>query len=359
MKKSKFHVCLLFSMLLFLSPYLISCNNENVPDKENENQLNIGSWYFGGWSFPSDKDGYSYHITPTLVNEFSHREPVWGWREDKMDVMTQQINYAADAGLSFWGFCWSENTLSSNPEFMDHLNTALNLFIKAPNRKRLKFFLLSVEHVSPYSWSTFCEKTIRLFSESNYLRVDGKPIIMFFNPDEIRDNLGGVSGVQEAFNILREKARKTGIGEILIAANTWPLGDVRKYQERLESCGFDFLGTYCNAFSANKIAGKNDYEILTQADKYSWDSVSANTTLKYIPLVTVGYDKRPWAADRPPAVPADEFWFSHATPTNIANHLRDAIEWTKSNNDKVLGNMTIMYAWNENGEGGLVNSNKI
>ena len=356
MKKIKFHAFLLFIVLYLLFPYFISCDKENVSDKKSEDQLNIGAWYFGGWSFPSNQDGYSYHITPTLTTQFSYREPVWGWREDKMDVMTQQINYAADAGLSFWGFCWYENTLSPNPTFMDYLNTALDLFIKAPNKNRLNFFLLSSEPVSRYSWNTLCEKTIKLFSESNYLRVDGKPIIMFFNTDELIENLGGVSGIHEAFNIYREKARKAGIGEIMIGARTWPLkGDLKKYQERLESCGFDFLTTYHNGYNGDP--GENDYEKLIQSDKWVWDKVPSNTALKYIPVLTTGYDMRPWAIDRP-TLPASNFWFSHATPTGIANHLRDAIEWTKSNNNKVLNNMIIMYAWNENGEGGWLTPTK-
>ena len=356
MKKIKFHAFLLFIVLYLLFPYFISCDKENVSDKKSEDQLNIGAWYFGGWSFPSNQDGYSYHITPTLTTQFSYREPVWGWREDKMDVMIQQINYAADAGLSFWGFCWYENTLSPNPTFMDYLNTALDLFIKAPNKNRLNFFLLSSEPVSRYSWNTLCEKTIKLFSESNYLRVDGKPIIMFFNTDELIENLGGVSGIHEAFNIYREKARKAGIGEIMIGARTWPLkGDLKKYQERLESCGFDFLTTYHNGYNGDP--GENDYEKLIQSDKWVWDKVPSNTALKYIPVLTTGYDMRPWAIDRP-TLPASNFWFSHATPTGIANHLRDAIEWTKSNNNKVLNNMIIMYAWNENGEGGWLTPTK-
>ncbi len=103
----------------------------------------MGDWYFGGWSFPPDANGNTFHISPSLVAEFSDREPVWGWREDQPGVMREQIDYAANSGLSFWGFCWYENTLVGDAKTMDNLNNALDYFMAAPNKNRLEFCLFS------------------------------------------------------------------------------------------------------------------------------------------------------------------------------------------------------------------------
>ena len=66
---------------------------------------------------------------------------------------------------------------------------------------------------------------------------------------------------------------------------------------------------------------------------------------------------RPWAADHP-TIPASDYWYTGITPERIANQLREAIKWTKENKDDVLGNLLIMYAWNENGEGGWLTPTK-
>lgn len=350
---------LIITLFFFLSQTVVSCSSDIKPAEEEKNgeMLKIGAWYFGGWSFPPDEYGYTFHISPTLVTQYSNREPVWGWREDNMDIMVDQINYAADAGLSFLGFCWYETTLVEDPKAMDMLNNALDLFTKAPNKNRLDFFLLSCFPVSPKNWDILCDKTIALFSEPNYLRVDGKPIIIFFNTDEIIDGMGGTSEMETALNEYRKKVRDKGIGEIIIGARTVTVPNLHNYQKKLELCGFDFLTTYQNSNEGRMKAGANDYGNLINGDKIVWDNVSANTDLKYIPVMGTGYDMRPWAIDHP-TIPFSDFWYTGATPTRIANHLRDAVNWVKSNKEKVLNNMIIMYAWNENAEGGWLTPTK-
>ena len=41
-----------------------------------------------------------------------------------------------------------------------------------------------------------------------------------------------------------------------------------------------------------------------------------------------------------------------ATPEQLARHVRDAIQWTQANRDLNPANAVIIYAWNENNEGG-------
>ncbi len=41
-----------------------------------------------------------------------------------------------------------------------------------------------------------------------------------------------------------------------------------------------------------------------------------------------------------------------ATPAQLAQHLREALEWTRQNRDLNPANAILVYAWNENDEGG-------
>src|SRR5690606_24368913 len=96
----------IFSTILLLVPIIIlSCAKKAEGDKPGElgedgDKIKVGAWYFGGWSFPPDGNGYTFHISPSLVTKFSDREPLWGWREDEKGIMIDQINYASNSGLS-------------------------------------------------------------------------------------------------------------------------------------------------------------------------------------------------------------------------------------------------------------------
>uniref|UniRef100_UPI00333F73CC glycoside hydrolase family 99-like domain-containing protein n=1 Tax=Parapedobacter defluvii TaxID=2045106 RepID=UPI00333F73CC len=77
----------------------------------------------------------------------------------------------------------------------------------------------------------------------------------------------------------------------------------------------------------------------------------------FLPVVGAGYDMRPWAADHP-TLPASDYWYSGVTPEKIAEHLAAGIRWVKGRRAKTLGEMVVLYAWNENGEGAWLTPTK-
>ena len=347
-------------LLLVFSVTQSSCQGKKDPVPEvpgNKAAVKVGAWYFGGWSFPADQNGHTFHISPTLTTTFSDREPVWGWREDKAGVMTEQINYAADNGLSFWGFCWYDNTLVDDAKTMDNLNNALDLFLKAPNKNRLDFCLMSCFPVSPVNWEKICDRTVPYFKEGNYLKVEGKPVMVFFNTDEVISGMNGIANTKAALQLYRKKAREAGAGEILIGARTATRPSDPTYQNKYVECGFDFLTTYNNADDGRSNAGANDYSRLLEGDKKSWNGISAHSALPFVPVVGTGYDMRPWALDHPNQ-PASDFWYTGMTPQKIAEQLRAGMQWVKANPKKVPGNLLFLYAWNENGEGAWLTPTK-
>ena len=64
--------------------------------------------------------------------------------------MDRQIDIAADNGLGFFLFCWywKDNKGPINPEVIQNLpqHTSMNMFMKAKNKKRMKFALLVANH---------------------------------------------------------------------------------------------------------------------------------------------------------------------------------------------------------------------
>jgi len=74
------------------------------------NLATVGVYYFDGWSGknryaddpaqPWAKNAPS-HLTKRFVEEFSEREPVWGWRNDSQEIMERQIDLAAELGNGY------------------------------------------------------------------------------------------------------------------------------------------------------------------------------------------------------------------------------------------------------------------
>ena len=153
----------------------------------------VGAYYFDGWS------GQTNHVTKLLETKYADRKPLWGWKDDTVEIMQKQIDYCADHGIAFCAFDWYY------PEGMNKttaLNNALDLYLKAPNCQRLKFCLLVANHkgfrIGPKDWDACCERWIELFRKPTHLRVGDQPLLIIFSPDELQQAFGGVEGVHQA-----------------------------------------------------------------------------------------------------------------------------------------------------------------
>jgi hypothetical protein len=133
----------------------------------------VGAYYFDGWSGKTE----AMHLPKLLQTKYADRKPRWGWRADTVEIMQQQIDYCADHGIAFWAFGWyyPEGKDKTTP-----LNNALDLFLKAPNRQRMKFCLLVANHagfrIRPKDWDACCEKWIERWRQPAVPKADrGQP----------------------------------------------------------------------------------------------------------------------------------------------------------------------------------------
>ncbi len=186
--------------------------------QQDRPKATVGLYYFDGWS---SRD----HVTKLLATEFADRKPVWGWNDDTIEIMQKQIDYCADHGIAFWAFDWyyPEGKSKTTP-----LNNALDLYLKAPNCRRLQFCLMVANHggfrIGPNDWNACCEKWIKLFRQPTHLRLDGQPLLIIFSPGELQKAFGGVEEVCKALDSLRAKAKKAGLPGVAVAACTGPDG---------------------------------------------------------------------------------------------------------------------------------------
>lgn len=330
--------------LLFVAVFFVTWCNAAEPVSADKPRAMIGAYYFDGWN------GKTNHVTKLLETEYGNRKPIWGWNADTVEIMQRQIDYCADHGIGFWSFCWyyPEGSVKETP-----LNNALGLYLKSPNRDRLKFCLLVANHggfrIGPTEWDACCQTWIDLFRQPTQFCLDGLPLITFFSPQELQDAFGGVEGVRKAFESLRAKAKEAGLPGVAIAACTGP----GEHPELVQS-GYTILTGYNYSNTWLDGAGSRPFKTMIDSSRNTFEQFAKTSPLPYVPVITVGWDRRPWEqGNHPPEKMSG--WYPDRSPELVEEFVRMGMQWLDDHPEKATSQrLLLLYAWNENGEGGYL-----
>lgn len=336
---------LLFSLFLF-QPFPV-CSAD------------IGAYYFPGWhstsSYWNDLKGLPGSRSPG--RSWPEIEPLLGFYSEEQQWVTEKhIDMAASYGIGFFAYDWYWNGKST------YLNHAIDGYLQARNKKRLKFALLWANHSATpatlQEYSAMVDFWLKnYFHDKQYLKIDNKPVVIIFSPKQLRDNAEKFGKTtKELLTLARDKARLKGLAGIyFIGASTASSYWVRDY---LPSSGYDAITAYnyhsrgfTGEFTGNEdIPYANDYSELLAGYKSHWEWILANSTLPYMVPISAGWDKRPWGSNTP---------HDHcdSTPASFRQMLTEAKKVMSRHADKTNG-LGIVYAWNEFGEGGYIEPTK-
>ena len=157
----------------------------------------VGAYYFDGWAGQHKLAGNAdepwaqdapTHLTRRMLDEFPERQPVWGWRDDQLEIMERQIDLAADHGLAFFAFCWYWHATQKEVD-ADPKHTGLELFLQARNNRRMKFCLLVANHQGyligdAQNWKQAADYWMPYLTHPQHVTIDGKPLVIIFNPSD-------------------------------------------------------------------------------------------------------------------------------------------------------------------------------
>jgi hypothetical protein len=322
----------------------------HVAAQQVKPQLKVGVYYFDGWAGQNPKandlnepwaKNAPSHLTRRLVEEFSDREPVWGWRDDSQEIMERQIDLAADNGIEFFLFCWywRDNKGPINPDAIKNidLHTSLNLYLKAKNKNRIKFGLLVANHEGAEisgteNWRKATEFWMKYFKDPQYITVDSKPLVVIFEQEGI-DN--------DALASMQDFSKKQGLPGLSIAGCWAP-----KNKNFTVKTHYNIIPGYTGGSEEHK------YAELVDAHKKEWAGTKKQP---FIPELTVGWDKRPWEENKERGGEKKSWYYVDRTHEQFRNFVTDAITWMDQHPDQTTKERIILlYAWNELGEGGYL-----
>jgi hypothetical protein len=312
----------------------------------------IGAYYFDGWAGRNRHAGETNepwaqnaptHLCRRLLDEFPDREPIWGWRDDNPAIMERQIDLAADHGLAFFAFCWywRDDKKAINRQAIKDTpyHTSMELYLKAKNLQRLKFCLLVANHqgseiVGADNWRQAAEFWLPYLKHPQHLTVDGKPLLIIFNPAGADKNC--LAAVQEV-------ARKAGLPGIAIAGcggGALEAGYTHRTSYNVRS-----------AYAPGSGPAQRKYSELVAANRAVW---KGSRQQPFLPIITSGWDRRPW--EGPTGLGSDpSCYYPDRTPEQFADFLRDTLKWMDAHPDQATAErIALIYAWNEFGEGGYL-----
>lgn len=302
----------------------------------------VGAYYFDGWSGTRADSALwaksmPSHVSYKLKNDFSEREPVWGWRNDSLEIMERQIELASQNGIDFFVFCWywqddqgqfNEQNVNHRPE-----HTSLKLFLNARNRNKMKFSILVCNHQGSVikgkkNWETLIEYLSKTyFDDEQYLKIDGRPVVSFFSPKP----------AAKYMTDMRKKAKDIGLNGLYTVS--CELSDF--------SGDFDVHSFYNILDTEPGFSKEFSYEKLsTFSEKYWYLCKKKHKDREIAPVVMAGWDRRPWQAKD------DKQYYSKATPALFKRHLKNAVKFLDDSGAK--SGLIFIYAWNELGEGGYL-----
>lgn len=257
-------------------------------------------------------------------------------------VMDQEIVYAAKAGLDYWAFVAYPDDLG--------MSNGLHLYLSSPHKSRIRFCLnLQGGWIAdPAKWDGEVQRYVKYFQDPSYQCVLGKrPLLYLFNAHEMigKGRYADWAAVRSAFNQLRAAAAGVGVGKPYIVVQGW---NATEDQKMLMHIGADAISAYAVAGGAQDGV---PFEKLAAKAHAFWEAGKA-TGCHVVPIVTTGWDNRPRVENPPPWTKGSDNHYVAPTTTQLARHLADALNWTRSNGNAAPAQVILVYAWNEHDEGG-------
>ncbi len=333
--------------------------NYAVPEPK---PLNTGSYMIGAemcnlWDVTTRPYCWN-NIAP-----YPDRKPVTGWfKEGSPEVMDWDIKMAADNGISFFSLCWYRTEASvGNSNVTGVYDQWINGLANAKYKNYTKFMLIwcntsltglyggisnendFLNNLAPYFINHY-------FKNPNYLLIDNKPVISFYDAPAFINECGGVSNAADAITKFRQMVVNAGFSGLILMGQ-WCSGDyITHSNSDWQSIGAEYSNAYhwpTFAYGAIPQWPLNTYypdSIDIASQQYCWKGQAQYSVLPNLVTCTMGWDNSPWGGGKTHGF--------RLTPNSFANLIDSAKSFIDQRNQSNLESHFIaLDNWDEFGEG--------
>ncbi len=265
-----------------------------VPEpKPVKTDYEIGALYYPGWQ-SIDRWARIWPVAP-------ERKPVLGWYDEaNPEVVDWQIKWAVENGLSYLLVDWYWHKGSQ------HNDHWIKAFQKARYKSYLKWAVMWANHNAAGSHSEADQRAVAKFWIENYFntpeyyRIDGKPVVMLWSPQNMERDLGK-GGCKRLLDLSRQMAVEAGFKGIFFIAMKWPEGSWSpEVVQGLKDMGFDMTAIYHYMESGRKVDNPRrfSFDLVAESNAAHWRGLQETGILPFLPSLSTGWDDRPWHGDK-------------------------------------------------------------
>ena len=295
------------------------------------------------------------------------RKPLWGYvNEADPKVMEMEISEATKHGVNVFIYDWY--WFDRRPFLENCLNDG---FLKAKNCNDMQFYIMWANHDANHLWNkelsdTECGETViwkggidregfeemavrlvdKYFGYPNYYKIDGCPVFMIYDVNNLITGLGGIEKTREALAYFRKVTREAGFpdlhlqftlwGEHVVDLSGFDAGLTGSSKDLLPLLGTDSISHYQ---FVHFVDIDRDYaDILPDVAK-EWARIERDYSMPYFPHVSLGWDNNPRFRRFRPGI------IKNNTPEAVEVAFRMAKEYLDRHPE--LPPLVTVNAWNE------------
>jgi hypothetical protein len=295
---------------------------------------------------------------PRFEGHYQPKAPLWGYEmDDDPEVMEKWINTATDYGVNTFIFDWY--WFDGKP----FLESSVNQFIKTKNNDNMQFYIMWANHSvkrnywnvhkfkdddsmlwdGAVNWGNYkiiVDRVInKYFKQSNYLKIDGKPIFTIYHLPNFLRGLESIGEAKKALEYFRAETKKAGFAGLHL--QTIGNGAPRpEFIDQIEFLGFDSITKY--NWGGPRRENYIQWGEEAMARRSQWD---ATLSVPFFANVSIGWDATP----RFPKEGKEHVVNYHNSPQAFGAYLRKAKTYCDNHPDQPK--IITINAWNEWVEG--------
>ena len=209
-------------------------------------QVDVAAFIFPGWGVADPASIGAGGEWPSLFPDPSVR-PLLGFYNDALPVVNDwHIYWARQFGVSLFIHNWYWN--NGQQILVDQLEQG---FLQAQHREHMDFAIQWSNHPIPQAWGAntplrFDRQAMldvtdywiaNYFHQPNYRKINGRPLVIIFDPLPVIAQNGGVAGWKVTLGQMNARMAAAGLGPLFLAATNFDA-------QAMKAAGFDAITGY-------------------------------------------------------------------------------------------------------------------